>query len=158
MPNDINKLRATALAWLGRQEYSIHKFSQKLRQHDADEEQVEAIVAEFCEHNWLSEVRYCEGFVRARLRKGQGKIRIINDANGHQLEKDIILSVLKEADVDWFDLALQTYCRRYGEQAVKDIKEKAKRIRFMQYRGFTMEQINYAFDEAPLQIDNPRLG
>lgn len=149
---DINKLRATALAWLGRQEYSIDKFSRKLRQYEATEEQVHLIVQEFCQHNWLSEQRYCEGFVRSRIRKGQGKARIINDARTHGLDQQTLLAALNQAEdddkVDWFELALETYQRRYGQTEVSDFKEKAKRIRFMQYRGFTMEQVQYAIDET----------
>lgn len=149
---DTNKLRVTALAWLGRQEYSIDKFSRKLEQYGATAEQVSLIVEEFCNANWLSETRYCQGFVRARIRKGQGRIRIINDARGHGLDKDILLAALTQAEdedgVDWFELALETYRRRYGQTTIADMKEKAKRLRFMQYRGFTMEQIQYAIDEA----------
>lgn len=150
----INKLRATALAWLGRQEYSIAKFTKKLSDNHASDEQIQSIVDEFCQHNWLSEQRYCEGFVRSRISKGQGKIRIINDGRGHQLDSDILTEAINSQSVDWFELALSTYERRYGQKPVANIhakehtKEKAKRLRFMQYRGFTMDQISYAIDET----------
>lgn len=150
----LNKLRATALAWLGRQEYSIAKFTKKLKDNDASIEQIDTIVAEFCQHNWLSEQRYCEGFVRSRINKGQGKIRIKNDGRGHQLDSDILAQAIDTQEVDWFELALSTYQRRYGKNPIANIhakehvKEKAKRLRFMQYRGFTMDQISYAIDET----------
>lgn len=153
LPN-FNKLRASALAWLGRQEFSIAKFSKKLRDNLASEEQIAAIVDEFCQHNWLSEQRFCEGFVRSRISKGQGKIRIINDGRGHQLDSDILAEAINTQAVDWFELALNTYQRRYGKNPITNIhkkehtKEKAKRLRFMQYRGFTMDQITYAMSET----------
>ena len=73
---DTKKLTVAALAWLGRQEYSIAKFTKKLKDNHASDEQIENIVEEFCARNWLSEQRYCEGFIRARIAKGQGKLRI----------------------------------------------------------------------------------
>lgn len=153
---DTKKLTVTALAWLGRQEYSIAKFTKKLKDNHASDEQVQNIVEEFCARNWLSEQRYCEGFVRARIAKGQGKIRILNDGRGHQLDSDILNEAIDTQEVDWFELALGTYVKRYGSGTqVKsmDIKEKAKRMRFMQYRGFTMEQVDYAMDEAANEAD-----
>ena len=60
-------------------------------------------------------------------------------------------------EVDWFELALSTYVKRYGtgcQVKSMDIKEKAKRMRFMQYRGFTMEQVAYAMEEAMDEASN----
>lgn len=142
--DDLKKLKVKALAWLGRQEYSIAKFKRKLIDIEATEEQIEAIVAEFTGQNWLSEQRYCEGFVRGRVSKGQGKIRIINDGRGHGLDEETLKQALTDNQTDWFEQARLTYYKRFGDTPYKDIKEKAKRLRFMQYRGFTMEQVNYA--------------
>lgn len=147
-PKTLNQLRALALTWLGRQEYSVAKFTKKLQQHQASDEQIAQIIDEFCQHNWLSEARYCQGFVRARISKGQGKLRILNDGRGHQLASGDLEAAIAEQQVDWFELALETYQRRYGQKPITDIKEKAKRLRFMQYRGFTMEQIDYAISET----------
>lgn len=144
---ELNKLRATALAWLGKQEYSQAKFRRKLEQFEATDEQIAAVIEEFTSHNWLSEQRYCEGFVRARIRKGQGYIRIRNDGRVQGLDEDTLKQALEASEADWFELARQTYEKRYGESQIKDLKEKAKRLRFMQYRGFTMEQVSYAMTQ-----------
>ena len=154
---DTKKLTVTALAWLGRQEYSIAKFTKKLKDNHASDEQVQNIVEEFCARNWLSEQRYCEGFVRARIGKGQGKLRILNDGRGHQLDSNTLSEAIDAQEVDWFELALSTYVKRYGtgsQPKSMDIKEKAKRMRFMQYRGFTMEQVAYAMEEAMDEAGN----
>lgn len=144
MTIELNKLRATALAWLGRQEYSEAKFRRKLEQQEAAPEQIELVVAEFIANNWLSEQRYCEAFVRGRVRKGQGVVRIINDGRSQGLDEATLKQALDDCQTDWFELARETYQKRFGESEIKDLKEKAKRLRFMQYRGFNMDQVNYA--------------
>ncbi|MFT4929542.1 MAG: regulatory protein [Phenylobacterium sp.] len=151
MSDEFNKLRATALAWLGRQEYHLAKFRQKLKDKEASEEDIERIVSEFTECDWLSEQRYCEYFVRSRITKGQGKIRIRADGQQKRLDKDCLHQALDEAEVDWFEQALATYERKYGDKPIADAKEKAKRMRFMQYRGFNMDQTLYAMADPDEQ-------
>jgi regulatory protein len=148
MTKELNKLRSTALAWLGRQEYYEAKFRQKLLQNEATPEQIELLVQEFTERNWLCEQRYCDGFVRGRVNKGHGKIRIRADARQKGLDQDCLNIALDANETDWFDQAWQTYSKRYGDRLIADHKERAKRMRFMQYRGFTIEQINHAIEQS----------
>jgi regulatory protein len=144
MSIEFNKLRTTAIAWLGRQEYYESKFRQKLKDKEADEEQIELIVTEFIDNSWLSEQRYCDAFVRSRIAKGQGKMRIKADAQQKRLDQDCLHQALESNEPDWFAVAQQTYNRRYGDKPMGDAKEKAKRMRFMQYRGFNMDQTLFA--------------
>ncbi len=144
----LNKLRATALAWLGRQEYSEAKFRRKLAQAEASDEQIELVVAEFIANNWLSEQRYCEAFVRSRIRKGQGWLRICNDGRVQGLDEKTLKQALNDSQTDWFELARETYQKRYAPSDKLEMKEKAKRLRFMQYRGFSAEQVSYAMAQS----------
>ena len=54
--------------------------------------------------------------------------------------------MLNEAGVDWFKLAKDTAQLKFGSDHEVDAKEKAKRMRFLQYRGFSFDQINYALN------------
>lgn len=47
----------------------------------------------------------------------------------------------QDEPVDWFELVTQTYLKKYGDIAIKDPKDKAKRIRFLQSRGFSYDEI-----------------
>jgi SOS response regulatory protein OraA/RecX len=45
----------------------------------------------------------------------------------------------------WRDLAVEVYQKRYGEDmSTEDYEEWAKRANFLQRRGFTVDQIQYA--------------
>ena len=46
---------------------------------------------------------------------------------------------MKALQVDWFAAASEVILKKFGALAPSDIKEKARRARFMQYRGFTAE-------------------
>ena len=45
------------------------------------------------------------------------------------------------AEVDWFAEALATKVKKYGTEVATDPKLKAKQIRFLQYRGYSMDVI-----------------
>lgn len=138
-------LRRKALNWLGKQEYNLAKFRRKLQQQQASEEQIASLIDEFCQANWLSESRYSQGFVRARVNKGQGRLKIIHDGHSvHQIELSALEEALDQQQVDWLALAVQTYQKRYGTEPITDFKQQAKRMRYMQYQGFTLEQIKHA--------------
>lgn len=40
--------------------------------------------------------------------------------------------------VDWLQQAVEARCRKYGDSIPTDPKEKARQLRFLQYRGFDM--------------------
>lgn len=41
--------------------------------------------------------------------------------------------------VDWLQQAVEARCRKYGDSIPTDPKEKARQLRFLQYRGFGMD-------------------
>jgi regulatory protein len=53
---------------------------------------------------------------------------------------------LVAADVEWDVLARSVRMRKFGGQPAASLSERAKQVRFLQYRGFTAEQIRAAMD------------
>src|SRR5690606_42119857 len=53
----------------------------------------------------------------------------------------LIDTYLDAADPDWFELASAEKQKRFGAAAPANMKEKARQVRFLQYRGFTQAQI-----------------
>jgi regulatory protein len=49
------------------------------------------------------------------------------------------------SDFDWFQLAREIRQRKFGDASSLDFSETAKQKRFLQSRGFTLDQINQAF-------------
>ncbi|MBA6364078.1 RecX family transcriptional regulator, partial [Colwellia sp. BRX8-8] len=53
----------------------------------------------------------------------------------------IIVELSKNQQIDWYLQAELAYNKRFGESTIKDQKDKLKRIRFMQSRGFSSDEI-----------------
>ena len=57
-----------------------------------------------------------------------------------------VRSALAVAEFDWSGLAGAARTKRFGTNAPGDLKERARQLRFLRYRGFEMDQINAALD------------
>ena len=49
-------------------------------------------------------------------------------------------AAMQEESPDWRALPVATFERKFGALPAQDLKEKARRIRFMEYRGFSRDQ------------------
>jgi regulatory protein len=50
------------------------------------------------------------------------------------------------AELDWWALAETVFRKKFGEPVRVDLKEKARRMRFMQYRGFAADHYQHLLD------------
>ena len=73
--------------------------------------------------------------------------RIRLDIHQKGISDDLFESAIEAAEINWFELARDVAQRKFGGRAAGDQKEKAKRMRFLQYRGFNFDQIKYALQE-----------
>jgi regulatory protein len=67
------------------------------------------------------------------------------------IAEDLLNTAVEAADTNWFALAREVAERKFGRGPATDQKDKARRMRFLQYRGFNFEQIKYAL--AATDID-----
>jgi regulatory protein len=56
----------------------------------------------------------------------------------------MIQEALSEAEQDWSALAREMRQKKFGADVPSDFKEKARQMRFLQYRGFEPSQIQAA--------------
>lgn len=136
---------ATAVGLLARREHSARELSGKLHSRGFDPGVVESVLARLVEECLQSDERYAEVYLRQRSGKGYGPERIRAEMRERGVSDSLISASFRraeeEGEVDWFELASRTYNKKFGERPIEDIKERAKRQRFMQYRGFSHEQI-----------------
>lgn len=131
-------LEAKLLAALARREYSqaelCHKFGQMFEQ-----DLVAEVLAEYAQKGWQSDERFAEQFVRAKVERGQGRIKVEYELKQHNIAQALCADLLDA--VDWRAVADALYQRKYDAQAM-DAKERAKRQRFLLQRGFSFDDIN----------------
>jgi len=138
----LNNLKRASLGWLGRREFSRHGMQVRIlrRFPDAEPANVESVLAWLEEQNYLNDGRFGAMLIRYRVGRGQGPMRVRQALQAEKLASDLIEQLLAEADIDWFAQAIETHQRRFANKLAADAKEKARQLRFLQYRGFTAEQ------------------
>ena len=149
-------LRRKAMDLLARREHSRHEMADKLKAKFAMGGEglhtLEEVLDLLIEDDLLSDQRFAEALVRSRLRKGQGPIRIIQDLHKRGVAVDLAAGAVDDADADWCQLAASVVDKKYGHRPVEDVRERAKRSRFLQYRGFEADQVSYALSRHRIMI------
>ncbi|MHB1871965.1 MAG: regulatory protein RecX [Steroidobacteraceae bacterium] len=148
---DPRSARAAAVALLARRDHFSAELRRKLLERGfepaAASEALEALLAE----RLLDDARCLERFVAYRAERGQGPLRIALDLKTHGVPAELIGPAL-EAAGDWRALARTVRRRRFGAAAPADWSEKARQARFLQYRGFSSDDIRAAIG-AELELD-----
>jgi len=134
--------RPTALRLLARREHSVLELRRKLEQKGFVEAQIEPCLEALQAEHLLSDSRFAEAYLRMRTGRGYGPVRIRHELAERGVAGEIIDTAMQEADTDWDALAGTVRRKRFGTAApLNDFRERARQARFLQYRGFTAEQI-----------------
>ena len=136
--------RAVAMDLLARREHSLAELRRKLADREFDPDLIEQALAGLVRDGLANEGRFVEAFVASRIRKGQGPIRIRAELVERGVAGEAIAAVLPDAH-DWRALAREVRRKRFGAAAPADFRERARQSRFLEYRGFTAEQIRGCF-------------
>ncbi|MEQ1772712.1 MAG: recombination regulator RecX [Burkholderiales bacterium] len=135
-------LRGRALRLLGRREFSRQELDKKLRPYvDADHpDELNAVLDDLAERGWLSDARYADALVRKHT--GQYARRsIAQKLKQAGINEDVTAAALAqhvESDPDEEFFAALALCQRKFRRAPVDQKEKARQIRFLQSRGYSI--------------------
>ena len=141
MSTSETELRRAAMDLLARREHSRKELWQKL-QSRADTQESLALVLEALEaDHWLSDERFAESFIRSRIARGLGPARITQELLQRGVASELVALQMEGCGEDWLQQARGVSDKKFGAAPVKNIKEKAKRVRYLQYRGFSMETI-----------------
>jgi len=136
--------RKKAMDFLARREYGqaelLRKLSDKGFRHDIAEQ----AVLRLAEEGLQSDIRFAESFVQSRINQGKGPVRIRLDLKERGISDAIVEVAIEEADADWRAMAHAIRRKKFGATEPADFREKARQMRFLQYRGFEPDQIRAA--------------
>ncbi|PCI07006.1 MAG: hypothetical protein COB77_05590 [Gammaproteobacteria bacterium] len=133
--------KSVAVRLLSRREHSASEVRDKLLSRDFEEAEIAQAIAQLIAGDWLSDERFAEAYIRMRQLKGFGPIRIRIELNERGVEERIIDVYLQASDESWQETLKQQYRKKYKGKAIDDYNDKAKRIRFLQYRGFSLDAV-----------------
>jgi regulatory protein len=140
--------RRVAMDLLARREHSPRELRAKLvgRGYPADE--VDTALGALEREGLLSATRFLESFIASHVRRGHGPTRIRAELERQGISRDDVGRALQAAGIDFAAVARDVCQRRFGAAGPRDFADRAKRLRFLQYRGFSAEDARRAVGAA----------
>jgi regulatory protein len=145
---DPQAVRAAALGLLARREYASGELGAALLRKGYAQDQVAEVTAALREERLLDDTRYAESLVRQLVTRGQGPSRIRQEL----LQAGIPAGQADAAVAtgpDWSALAREVRIRKFGTTVPRDWPERARQMRFLQYRGFSNDHIGSCLGDGP---------
>ena len=134
-----SKCYSAAIKMLTRREHSRLELFQKLQIKGFDIDVINNSISKLGQQNYQSDERFAEDFILMRFNQGKGPVRIVSELKMRGI------NTFDLSAFDWFELAKEIRQKKFGNQSSSDYKEIAKQKRFLQSRGFNLDQINQAF-------------
>jgi regulatory protein len=139
-----------ALRLLSRREHSILELRRKMAGRGYIESDIDPLIERLLDADWINEERFTESFVRLRTRTGKGPYRIKRELAERGIDAELIEVALAPYEESWNSIATEVRGRKFGDELPVEYKEEARQKRFLQYRGFTHEQIRAAFTKIAI--------
>jgi len=139
MPQEAMSLRNRALGLLARREHSRTELQRKLVAHAEEPQELIDLLDDLARRGWLSDARFAEALVHDKQAKF-GSARLAYELRERGVEESVIrgqLDGLKESE---FERAHQVWQSKFGVLP-EDAKARAKQMRFLQSRGFSLDVI-----------------
>jgi len=132
-------LRGRALQALARREFSRAELHAKLLPHIAETDDVAALLDDLERRGWLSDARALEQIVRIRSSRF-GTQRIAHELRQKGISDELISAAIPQMKESELDAARTVWQRKFATPP-QDQKEKARQVRFLESRGFSMDVI-----------------
>ena len=141
------EIRLAAMNYLARREHSQHELHRKLLNKGFESVAIQPVLQVLVEQGLLSDERFTEAFINSRLHRGSGPVKIAMELQQRGVSDELVDIHLDERAPQWMQSAIEVRSKRFGPAIPHDFKERARQMRFLQYRGFTMSQIQQAVGE-----------
>jgi regulatory protein len=141
---DERTVRTAALALLAGRDFARLELARRLLGRGYPADTVETVVAGLAAERLLSEGRFIELFIRQHAGRGHGPVRIRMELRERGVASEDIEQALESSAEDWAGHAREARRRRFGLSPPGDYRERARQARFLQYRGFSAEQVRAA--------------
>lgn len=140
-------LRARALQYLARREYSRAELHGKLQPYvhagenfeSSHPDSLNALLDDLTARGWLSDARAATQLLHAK-RSRFGIQRITHELRQKGIADELISAALPALKESELDAAREVWQKKFGTLP-QDEKEKARQIRFLQLRGFGFDVI-----------------
>lgn len=146
--------RDDAIRLLSRREYSRQELVERLAAKGHEPTAIGECLDDLAERGLQSDTRFAESFVRSRIQRGQGPMKIRVELERRGIDREQVSAAFADCEPsgepDWFALACEALARRFSSPGDTP-RERARRERFLAGRGFAFEQVRYAMEHAWLE-------
>lgn len=149
MPDSVSSrsVRMSAMDMLARREHSSGELRRKLAGKDYSAEEIAQTLAELSAENLLSDRRFAEAFIHARVGRGYGPARIAAELRQREISEALIDECLAACEEDWLACAVRVRVKKFGRALPGDYAQRARQARFLQYRGFRSDTIRHVLKD-----------
>lgn len=152
-----DKIREMALVLLGKREMSAFELNKKIAQKipQASPQEIQEILEEFIQKNWLSDERFCENFIQHQvLTLRAGPFQIAQKLKHKGIEETLITKMIKKhfPSQDQTSLALSLAQKKQQEILSRGKKEapqvvQQKILRYLVGKGYSFEVAKSVVEE-----------
>ena len=130
-------LAARALRLLARRDHTRRELEHKLSPYVEDAAELAALLDDFAGRGWLSEARVVDQVVHAKCgRLGPARLRRLLLQKG--VPEELIAPALRKLEGTQLETARAVWSRKF-HNAPTTAAERARQVRFLQSRGFSVE-------------------
>ena len=108
---------------------------------------IDEVLKKLVAERLLSNERFAEAYITARINKGFGPLRIQSELRERGVSDELVAIALDQADVCWKEQVETVRRKKFNSRMPDNYQERAKQMRFLQYKGFSTEQIRAAFKQ-----------
>jgi regulatory protein len=145
---DVATARLVAMRLLAGRDFAAAELYGRLTSRGFEAAAAQAVIEEFTASGALNESRYAQSYVAWHAGRGQGPLRIAADLRRQGVEAALVDAALAQ-QVDWAGLARRLCRAKFGAKIPGSWREKARQMRFLQYRGFSADHIRAATGADP---------
>jgi regulatory protein len=136
--------RKKAMDYLSRREYGFYELVEKVVLYGFLKEAALIAVENLSSEGLQDDKRYVESFVQSRINQGKGPLRIQQELQHRKVSDNLINDAINENTENWFKLAEKVRLKKFGSKIPLDFQKNAKEMKFLKYRGFESDHIQYA--------------
>ena len=140
-------LKGRALKLLGQREHSRRELERKLAEHVQEGEDLPALLDALEQRGFISVQRVVESVIHSKASRF-GTARLLQELRQKGLDDDTVRHASEQLRDTELERARALWSRRFGTPPA-DIKEKARQLRFMAGRGFSLDIAARVLRDAP---------
>ena len=125
---------------LAKRDYARKELFSKLKTLEYSESDIESALNQAEKEGFINDQRFTENYIRRRSLRGYGPLRIRAELEEKGIDSEQAALCMPN-EFFWQELAEKVRQKRFGETIPKDFADKAKQMRFLQYRGFSSDQM-----------------